>query len=63
MLQNDTMGYCFTCILFPPGVRKRIYTTNASESLNKKLRKVTENKQSFEKPDSLLDFFYPYEGM
>jgi transposase-like protein len=48
---------------FSPDVRRMICTTNAIESLNKKLRKVTENKQSFEKPDNLLDFFYPYEGM
>jgi transposase-like protein len=35
-----------------------IYTTNGIESLNKKLRKATQNKQSFEKTDRLLDFLF-----
>jgi len=35
-----------------------IYTTNSIESLNKKLRQATKNKQSFEKPDRLLDYLF-----
>ena len=58
MLQNDTIEYYFTYILFPPDVRRMIYTTNGIESLNKKLRKATQNKQSFEKTDRLLDFLF-----
>lgn len=35
-----------------------IYTTNSIESLNKKIRKATKNKQSFEKPERLLDYLF-----
>ena len=58
MLQNDTIDYYFTYILFPHSVRRMIYTTNCIESLNKKLRKATKNKQSFEKTDRLLDYLF-----
>ena len=58
MLQNDTIKYHFTHILFPSDVRRMIYTTNGIESLNKKLRKATENKKSFENPDRLLDYLF-----
>lgn len=58
ILQNDTTEYYFTYILFPPDVRRMIYTINGIESLNKKLRKATKNKQSFEKTDRLLDFLF-----
>lgn len=50
--------YYFTYIHFPCIVRRMIYTTNSIESLNKKIRKATKNKQSFEKPDRLLDFLF-----
>ena len=58
MLQNDTIDYYFTYILFPHSVRRMIYTTNCIESLNKKLRKATKNKQSFEKTDKLIDYLF-----
>jgi len=35
-----------------------LYTTNSIENLNKKIRKATKNKQSFEKPERLLDFLF-----
>ena len=35
-----------------------IYTTNSIEALNKKIRKATKNKQSFEKPERLLDYLF-----
>ena len=50
--------YYFTYIKFPCIIRRMIYTTNSIESLNKKIRKATKNKQSFEKPDRLLDFLF-----
>jgi len=50
--------YYFTYIRFPSMVRRMIYTTNSIESLNKKIRKATKNKQSFERPDRLLDFLF-----
>ena len=35
-----------------------MYTTNSIESLNKKIRKATKNKQSFDKVDRLLDYLF-----
>lgn len=55
---NDTIEYYFTYIKFPCSIRRMIYTSNSIESLNKKIRKATKNKQSFEKPDRLLDFLF-----
>jgi len=49
---DSTTDYYFTYIEFPCEVRRMIYTTNQIESLNKKLRKATKNKQS------LLDFLF-----
>lgn len=39
---------------YPPEIRKVIYTTNAIESLNSQLRKVTKNKRSFPNDDAVL---------
>jgi transposase-like protein len=55
---NDTTEYYFTYIKFPCSIRRMIYTSNSIESLNKKIRKATKNKQSFEKSDRLLDFLF-----
>lgn len=55
---NETTEYYFTYIDFPCNLRRMLYTTNAIESLNKKIRKATKNKQSFEKPERLLDFLF-----
>ncbi len=52
------MEYYFTYIKFPCSIRRMVYTTNSIESLNKKIRKATRNKQSFEKEDRLLDFLF-----
>ena len=52
------MEYYFTYIKFPPDLRRMIYTTNSIENLNKKIRKATKNKQSFEREDRLLDFLF-----
>lgn len=57
-LKEDTIEYYFTYIRYPLSVRRLIYTTNPIESLNKKLRKATKNKQSFEKPERLLDYLF-----
>lgn len=55
---TDTTEYYFTYIKFPCTLRRMIYTTNAIESLNKKIRKATKNKQSFEKTERLLDYLF-----
>jgi putative transposase len=43
---------------FPPEIRKIIYTTNAIESVNMSLRKVTQNRGSFPNDDSVMKLFY-----
>ena len=42
----------------PPQIRKVIYTTNAIESLNASLRKVTKNRRSFPNDESVLKVLY-----
>lgn len=56
--KEEVNEYYFNYIKFPCQVRKMIYTTNSIESLNKKIRKATKNKQSFEKPERLLDYLF-----
>ncbi len=43
---------------YPPEIRKAIYTTNAIESVNMSLRKVTKNRGSFPNDDSMLKLLY-----
>ena len=43
---------------YPKEVRKIIYTTNAIESFNRKLRKLTKCKSSFPTDDALLKMLY-----
>ncbi len=43
---------------YPKDIRKAIYTTNAIESLNFSLRKVTRNKSSFPDDDSIYKVMY-----
>lgn len=43
---------------YPKDIRKTIYTTNAIESLNFSLRKVTKNKSSFPDDDSIYKIMY-----
>jgi putative transposase len=43
---------------YPPEIRKVIYTTNAIESLNMSLRKITKNRGSFPSDDALTKLFY-----
>jgi transposase-like protein len=56
--QDKNIEYYFTYIRFPVQIRRMIYTTNSIESLNKKIRKATKNKQSFETTDRLLDYIF-----
>lgn len=42
----------------PPEIRKVIYTTNAIESLNMSLRKVTKTRSSFPNDDAVLKLLY-----
>ena len=43
---------------YPPEIRKVIYTTNAIESVNMSLRKITKNLGSFPSDDALIKLFY-----
>jgi transposase-like protein len=38
---------------YPPAIRRAIYTTNAIESLNYQLRKVTKNRSAFPTDDAI----------
>ncbi len=42
----------------PPEIRKVIYTTNAIESLNATLRKITKTRRSFPTDDSVMKILY-----
>jgi transposase-like protein len=43
---------------YPPSIKKIIYTTNAIESLNSQLRKVTHNKRVFPNDDAVFKSLY-----
>ena len=43
---------------YPPEIRKVIYTTNAIESVNMSLRKLTKNRGSFPSDEALSKLFY-----
>ena len=43
---------------YPPEIRKVIYTTNAIESLNRSLRKISKNRGVFPNDESLIKLFY-----
>jgi transposase-like protein len=43
---------------YPEAIRKVIYTTNAVESLNSQLRKVTKNKRLFPNDESVFKMLY-----
>jgi len=43
---------------YPPEIRKAIYTTNAIESMNMSLRKVTKNRGSFPNDESMIKLLY-----
>jgi len=43
---------------YPPEIRKAIYTTNAIESVNMSLRKVTKNRGSFPSDESMLKLLF-----
>lgn len=43
---------------YPPEIRKAIYTTNAIESLNMPLRKVTKNRSPFPNDETMLKLLY-----
>jgi putative transposase len=47
-----------TFLKYPHEIRKAIYTTNAIESVNRSLRKISKNRGVFPNQESLLKLFY-----
>ena len=47
-----------TFLKYPAEIRKAIYTTNAIESLNRSLRKISKNRGVFPNQESLLKLYY-----
>jgi transposase-like protein len=43
---------------YPAEIRKAIYTTNAIESVNRSLRKISKNRGVFPNQESLLKLYY-----
>jgi transposase-like protein len=43
---------------YPPEIRRAIYTTNAIESMNYQLRKVTRNRLTFVNDDAIVKLLY-----
>lgn len=48
-----------TFLKYPAEIRKAIYTTNALESVNRSLRKISKNRGVFPHQESLLKLYYP----
>jgi transposase-like protein len=55
---RDNWDEIATMFEYPAEIRRLIYTTNAIESFNRQLRKVTKSKSSFPTDDSLLKILY-----
>ena len=55
---RDNWVHLSTYFKYPQEVRRLIYTTNAIESFNRQLRKVTKSKSVFPTDDSLLKMLY-----
>lgn len=56
-VDND-INWIYQIFEYPPAIRKVIYTTNAIESLNSALRKVTKGKGSFINENALMKVLY-----
>ena len=55
---KDNIEWIYQMFEYPIGIRKVIYTTNAIESLNAGLRKVTKGKGSFINENALMKVLY-----
>ena len=55
---EDNISWVMQIFEYPPMIRKLIYTTNAIESLNAGLRKVTKGKGSFINETALMKVLY-----
>jgi len=57
-LWRDAWERFIPFLAYPPEIRTVIYTTNAIESLNYQLRKITKNRGHFPNDDALLKLLY-----
>jgi putative transposase len=55
---NAAPGPASPALAYPPEIRRVIYTTNAIESLNSMLRKVTQNRGSFPSDEACAKLMY-----
>jgi putative transposase len=58
IFKEEILSYYFTYLKFPFITRRMIYTTNWIERLNKEIRKVVKNKNSFPGEDSALTLIW-----
>jgi putative transposase len=57
-LWRDNWEHVIPFLAFPPEIRYVLYTTNAIESINYQLRKITKNRGHFPNDDALLKLLY-----
>ena len=55
---RNNWGRIIPFFAYPDDIRKAIYTTNAIESLNNSLRKVTRSRNSFPSDDAAVKLLY-----
>lgn len=55
---TNNWEYLSTYFSFPPELRKIMYTTNAIESLNRQIRKVTKNRSVLSHDDAVFKLLY-----
>ena len=55
---KENIEWVYQLFDYPTNIRKAIYTTNAIESLNSGLRKVTKGKGSFINENALMKVLY-----
>ncbi|MDT8317410.1 MAG: transposase, partial [bacterium] len=55
---RDNWARVIPFLAYPEGIRKAIYTTNAIESMNMTLRKVTKSRASFPNDTAALKLLY-----
>ena len=58
LADEDFIKHYFTYIDFHVDVRRMIYTTNSIENLNRRIRKITKAKVTFDDRENLLDLIY-----
>jgi putative transposase len=55
---EDALERFIPFLVFPPALRRVIYTTNSIESLNYQLRKVTKNRGHFPSDQAVVELLW-----